>query len=58
MKGYQIYTKKLANYLCKQGFKVIGTDINNQKPWLNVFIFEDSKELRKEVKKWRENANE
>lgn len=46
MKTYKVYTKKVANLLCRQGFRVVGTDINNQKPWLNVFLFEDTSELR------------
>lgn len=57
MKGYYVYTKKLANYLCRKGYKVIGYDINNQKPWLNVFIFDDSKELRNEVENFKNGGN-
>jgi len=28
-KGYKVYTKRIANELCRQGFKIIGTEINN-----------------------------
>ena len=45
-KGYKVYTKRIANELCRQGFKIIGTEINNQKPWLYVYLFEDSEEFR------------
>lgn len=58
MKGYYVYTKKLANYLCRKGYKIIGNDINNQKPWLNVFIFDDSKELRNEIEKFKNGGKD
>lgn len=43
---YKVFTTKVANALCKKGYRVVGTAINNQKPWLNVFLFEDTPELR------------
>ena len=48
-KSYKVFTKELANNLCKRGFRVIGTDINNQKPWLNIFLFDDTEQLRQAV---------
>ena len=45
-KGFKVYTKRVANELCKQGFKMLGTVINNEKPWLYVYLFEDSPEFR------------
>ena len=50
-KCFKVYTKKLANTLCRQGFRVVGTTINNDKPWLNVFLFEDTPELREAVQR-------
>lgn len=50
MKGYTIFNLQLAHKLTKMGFKVIGTGINNKKPWLYCYHFEDSEELRKAVK--------
>lgn len=47
---YKVFTTKIANALCKRGFRVVGTAINNQKPWLNVFLFEDTEELRAAIK--------
>ena len=47
---YKVFTTKVANALCKRGFRVVGTAINNQKPWLNVFLFEDTEELRTAIK--------
>lgn len=46
---YKVFTTKVANSLCKRGFRVVGTAINNQKPWLNVFLFEDTPELREAI---------
>lgn len=46
---YKVFTKELANSLCKRGFRVVGTDINNQKPWLNIFLFDDTEQLREAV---------
>lgn len=52
--GYRVFTKKLANKLCRKGFKIIGTELNNQKPWLYVYVFEDTEELREAVKQLKE----
>lgn len=46
MKHFKVFTKKMANALCQRGFQVIGTEINNEKPWLYVYQFEDTPELR------------
>lgn len=54
MPYYKIFTKKLANLLCQQGFQVVGTEINNKKPWLYVYLFEDSDELREAVQNCKE----
>ncbi len=48
-KPYKIFTKRLANLLCGQGFKIIGTEVNNHKPWLNVYLFENTAELQQAV---------
>ncbi len=45
-KKYKIFTKKLANILCKKGFILLGVEVNNTKPWLYVYLFEDTDELR------------
>ena len=44
-KPYKIFTKRLASELCKQGFQIIGTEINNEKPWLYVYLFENTPEF-------------
>lgn len=50
---YKIFTKKLANHLCQQGFQLQSTVINNEKPWLYVYLFEDTEALRQEVAQWQ-----
>lgn len=50
---YKVFTKRLANTLCGLGFKVEGTVVNNQKPWLFVYLFEDTPELRAAVKMYK-----
>ena len=48
---YKVFTLKLARLLCEQGFIIVGTAPNAQKPWLNIYLFEDTEELRQAVKK-------
>lgn len=50
-KTFKVFTKKLANQLHKEGFKIIGTEINNEKPWFYVYCFENTEELREAVKR-------
>lgn len=52
MQHYKIFSKVLANRLCSLGFRMIGTEINNQKPWLYVYLFEDSAALRAAVEEF------
>lgn len=54
MRHYKIFSKILANRLCSLGFKMIGTEINNQKPWLYVYLFEDTDKLRAAVQEFKE----
>ena len=42
---YRIYTKRIAYELRKQGFKFIGTDINENFPQFLVYLFEDTPAL-------------
>lgn len=42
----KIFSSNMAHKLCEKGFKVIGTEGNNIKPWLYVFLFEDTPEFR------------
>lgn len=49
---FKVFTIKLAQELCKQGFRIVGTAPNFQKPWLYVYLFEDSPSLRAAVQRW------
>lgn len=51
MKIYKIFTMKLARELGRMKFKCVGTEPNRNAPWLNVFLFEDSPELREALTK-------
>lgn len=42
----KIFTKRIAHELCRRGFKIIKTEINNEKPWMYVYVFKDSEELK------------
>lgn len=45
-KPFKVFSKRVANILCKQGFYLLGTEINNEKPWLYVYLFEDTESFR------------
>lgn len=50
-KLYKVFTKRVANALCKQGFQIVDTEINNQKPWLYVYLFEPTDEFMQALEK-------
>lgn len=52
MKEFNCYSAKLAGYLRKHGFKIVGKKVNLKKPQYDVFIFEDSEQLRAVVDKY------
>ena len=58
MKVKKIFSKKMANYLCEQGFYIVNTEIHNKKPWLYVYIFEDSDNLRAAMENYRSDSDE
>lgn len=45
MKLYTVFTKRLAHELCKRGFKLIKTAVNNEQPKFYVYYFEKTPEL-------------
>ncbi len=51
-KYYKVFTKRLANLLCEQGYRVVGTEINNRKPWLYVYLFENTEDLRASIEEF------
>ena len=48
-KEYIVYTKWLALALRKQGFKLLGTGINERFPQYDTYIFEESEELHNAI---------
>lgn len=49
MNIYRIYTRWLALALRKKGFRIVGTDINENFPQYDVFLFEDSSSLQEAI---------
>ena len=49
-KYFVIYTKRLARKLIEQGFECLGTEIDNKNPKYDVYLFEDTQEVRIAVK--------
>ena len=47
MKIFKCYSSKLAGYLRQNGFEIIGKEVNLKKPQFDVFLFEDTEELRR-----------
>ncbi len=56
MKYFDCYSAKLAGYLRQNGFKIQGTRINLSKPQYDVFLFEDTPELREYFDKYCSNS--
>lgn len=52
MKYFDCYSANLAGYLRKNGFKIVKTRVNMKYPQFDVFIFEDSQELRELVNQY------
>lgn len=52
MNYFNCYSAKLAGFLRKNGFKIVGTTINLKKPQYDIFLFEDTEELRKVVNQY------
>lgn len=46
MKIFKCYSGRIANELRHKGFWIIGKEPNMKKPWFDVFLFEDTPELR------------
>lgn len=49
MKIYKIFSATMASKLRKAGFWIIGTEPNMKKPWLDVFLFEDTPEFQQKL---------
>lgn len=51
-----IYTKRLANILVQNGFKILRSEINVKDVTKRVFIFENSEDLEAFVKTYQDNC--
>ena len=49
MTYFNCYSAKLAGFLRKKGFKIVGTKVNLKKPQYDIFLFEETEELKKAV---------
>ena len=50
-KTYRICSRRIALELRRKGFKIVGTDINENFPQYDVYLFEDTKLFREELSK-------
>lgn len=51
----EIYSMKMATYLRKLGFKIVSVEVNPYKPEFNMWVFEDTPELRVAMSKFNKN---
>ena len=49
----KIFNKRMAVYLRRLGFKIVGTEVNFNYPEFDVYLFEDTAELRKAMDNYR-----
>lgn len=52
-KLFVVYTKRFASILCDHGFQLIGTRRDDKKPWLYVYLFQDTQELRQAIDEYK-----
>lgn len=50
MNTFKIFKLSVARALIEQGFNCIEVKPNREKPWLNVYGFENTNELREAVR--------
>lgn len=46
---FKVFSMKLARELGLRGFKLIATEPNRKIPWYNVYLFDDTPELRRAI---------
>ena len=52
---FTVFSLALARKLIKKGYLVETVEPNTQYPWLNVYKFKDSEQLREDVKQLTQN---
>ena len=53
--AYIVYNKKMSLYLREKGFRIINTAPNRNKPFFDVYFFEDNENLQKEIQIYKSN---
>ena len=53
--AYIVYNKKMALSLREKGFRIINTAPNRNKPFFDVYFFEDNENLQKEIQIYKSN---
>ena len=53
--AYIVYNKKMALYLREKGFRIINMAPNRNKPFFDVYFFEDNENLQKEIQIYKSN---
>ena len=53
--AYIVYNKKMALYLREKCFRIINTSPNRNKPFFDVYFFEDNENLQKEIQIYKSN---
>lgn len=51
----EIYSMKMATYLRKLGFRIVSVEVNPYKPHFDMWLFEDTPELRTAMSKFNKN---
>lgn len=49
MSTKKIFTKRMAVYLRKKGFKIVDVMVNSNKPQHDIYVFEDTAELQEAI---------
>lgn len=49
----EIYSMKMATYLRKLGFQIENVEVNPYKPEFNMWIFQDTPELREAMRNYK-----
>lgn len=55
MKKMVVFSMRVAGYLMFLGYQLKGIDKNKKCPEMNVFIFDDTEELRKSIGQYDEH---
>lgn len=50
---FTVFTLRLANHLCDEGFVCMGTEPNKMKPWLHVYKFEKTPALQLAINRFK-----